>query len=106
MTVIEKEKTRRKVVCEHDAAVSDAEEKLPAKEEKTSFGERLAALRKQQGLTAAEFGKSLGVNGEFAVGMLENNMVLPSAELLIKIAELYPADIHELLVGRPSPAVE
>lgn len=66
------------------------------------FSERVKDLRTSLGLNQVEFGKSLNVTKQ-SVSNWENNNILPSIDMVIKIAKLYSVSTDYLLgfeVGR------
>ncbi len=60
------------------------------------FGERIKALRLSLGLNQVEFGKSLNVTKQ-SVSNWENENILPSIDMLTKIATLYSVSADYLL---------
>ncbi|SHJ68127.1 Helix-turn-helix, partial [Desulfofundulus thermosubterraneus DSM 16057] len=50
------------------------------------FGERLAFLRQQKGLSQAELARLLGV-GQSTIAMYEKNKRLPDYQFLIRLAD-------------------
>jgi len=71
-------------------------------EEMSSFGEKIKELRKSKGWSQEEFAAKIGIHGRH-VGKYENGKVLPNAETLIKIAEVFEVSTDYLLFeGRNS----
>lgn len=70
-----------------------------------SFGKRLVALRESVKLTRTEFAGKIDINGTSLVVLWEGGGGYPSCEILKKIGEVFGIDIHELLLGEPSPSV-
>ncbi|MDO4322037.1 MAG: helix-turn-helix transcriptional regulator [Lachnospiraceae bacterium] len=60
------------------------------------FGEVLQKLRKSCGMNQVELGRRLGVTKQ-AVSNWENNNILPSVDLLIRIAGLFSVSTDYLL---------
>ena len=60
------------------------------------FGERIRTLRLSLGLNQVEFGKSLNVTKQ-SVSNWENENILPSIDMLTKIATLYSVSTDYLL---------
>ena len=50
-----------------------------------TFGERLTLVRKRKGLSQADVGKLININGD-AYGRYERNEVRPTIEMAVKIA--------------------
>ena len=50
-----------------------------------TFGERLILVRKRKGLSQADVGKRININGD-AYGRYERNEVKPTIEMAVKIA--------------------
>ena len=69
----------------------------------TTIGERLCRVRKDKKLTKSQFGKMIGVSGEF-VGLLESGGHDMSADLIIQICDLTGASADYLLFGTIDPA--
>lgn len=63
-----------------------------------TFGERLTLVRKRKGLSQAEVGKSIGINGD-AYGRYERNEVRPTIEMATKISEALGISL-DYLVGK------
>ena len=62
----------------------------------TSFGSFIKAEREKQGWTQTEFGAKIGINSA-AVSRIENDTKKISKEKLNKLAELFQADIQEVI---------
>ena len=60
------------------------------------FGEILQKLRKTNGMSQVELGRKLGVTKQ-AVSNWENNNILPSIDLLIRIARFFSVSPDYLL---------
>lgn len=60
------------------------------------FGEILQNLRKSNGMSQVELGRKLGVTKQ-AVSNWENNNILPSVDLLIRIAKFFSVSTDYLL---------
>ena len=70
-----------------------------------TIGKRIAALRKEKGLTQEELAQHMGVSGQ-AVSKWENDQTCPDISALPKLARLLGVTVHELLVGKEeTPAV-
>ena len=63
------------------------------------LGVRIAVLRRGAGWSQAELARQLGVSPS-AVGMYEQGRRQPSADLLVKLAELFQVSTDFLLTGR------
>lgn len=57
-------------------------------------------------LTQAEFAAQLGFSTSGVVSRFERDERMPSAETLIKLAELHEIDLHWLLTGKPCPTLK
>lgn len=60
-----------------------------------TFGERLTQVRKRKGLSQAEVGKKIGINGD-AYGRYERNEVRPTIEMAVKIAQALEVSLDYL----------
>lgn len=60
------------------------------------FGEKLAYLRTQRGLTLAELGKLLNVHNTF-VSQMEKGRKVPNAEMILKVANLFSVTTDYLM---------
>ncbi len=64
--------------------------------DKTTFAEKLAALRAEKKMGIRELGRAVGVTG-MHISNLEKGKSAPSAELVLKLADALDADPDELL---------
>ena len=70
-----------------------------------TIGKRIAALRKEKGLTQEELAQHMGVSGQ-AVSKWENDQTCPDISALPKLARLLGVSVDELLEGKQElPAV-
>ena len=69
-------------------------------EETATMGKRIAALRKQAGLTQEQLAEQLGVTAQ-AVSKWENDVSCPDISLLPKISQILGVSTDELLGVRP-----
>ena len=70
-----------------------------------TIGKRIAALRKEKGLTQEELATHMGVSPQ-AVSKWENDQTCPDISALPKLARLLGVTVHELLEGKEeTPAV-
>ena len=70
-----------------------------------TIGKRIAALRKEKGLTQEELAQHMGVSGQ-AVSKWENDQTCPDISALPKLARLLGVTVDELLEGKEeTPAV-
>ena len=70
-----------------------------------TIGKRIAALRKEKGLTQEELAQHMGVSGQ-AVSKWENDQTCPDISALAKLARLLGVTVDELLEGKEeTPAV-
>lgn len=65
---------------------------------KTTLGERIAMLRKQQGMTQEELGTAVGLSAQ-AVSKWERDESCPDIMLLPKLARLLDVTVDALLTG-------
>ena len=65
------------------------------------FGPRIAALRREAGLSQAELAQRLGISAS-AMGMYEQGRREPSMETVVAMAELFQVSTDYLLTGRPT----
>lgn len=65
----------------------------------TTFGKRLANLRKKKGLSQFELAKRLNIS-KSTLGMYEINKREPNFETLIQIAEYFEVTLDYLIVGK------
>lgn len=63
------------------------------------FGDRLKQVRTQNELTQAELAKKLGISTS-AIGMYEQNRREPSADIILKILDIFGLSSDWLLYGR------
>ena len=63
---------------------------------------RIAALRRQKGLSQAQLANLLGVSPS-AVGMYEQGRREPSADTLVALSEVFGVSVDYLLTGRAFP---
>lgn len=63
-----------------------------------TIGEHIMLLRKQKGLSQADLGKKIGTSGDI-IGRYERNIMTPSIEVIIKIADILEVSI-DYLVGK------
>ncbi len=63
-----------------------------------TIGEHIMLLRKQKGLSQADLGKAIGTSGDI-VGRYERNIMSPSIEVIIKMADALDVSI-DFLVGK------
>jgi transcriptional regulator with XRE-family HTH domain len=63
-----------------------------------TLGEHIMILRKQKGLSQAALGKQIGTSGDI-IGRYERNIMTPSIEVIIKIADTLGVSI-DYLVGK------
>jgi transcriptional regulator with XRE-family HTH domain len=63
-----------------------------------TIGEHIMLLRKQKGLSQADLGKTIGTSGDI-VGRYERNIMSPSIEVIIKMADALEVSI-DYLVGK------
>ncbi|MCP4133006.1 MAG: helix-turn-helix domain-containing protein [bacterium] len=62
-----------------------------------SFGEKIKALRKEKGWSQDELGNMISVDGR-QISRYENDRMLPSADVIIKLATTLNASIDYLLL--------
>lgn len=83
------------------------EKKEKTTKKKEGFSQRFLKLRKEMGLSQQALSKLLGLSGNTQISKFENGTSEPNLETLRKIASLSNVsmgiDIHELVVGHPSP---
>lgn len=63
-----------------------------------TLGEHIMILRKQKGLSQAALGKQIGTSGDI-IGRYERNIMTPSIDVIIKIADTLGVSI-DYLVGK------
>lgn len=67
--------------------------------------ERIAALKRQRGLTARDLSLSLGQNDSY-INRIENNKALPSLEMLFAICDFFNITPMEFFdEGNPHPEI-
>ena len=71
----------------------------------TTFGKRIAQLRRQKGLKQEDLAQALEVSPQ-AVSKWENDISCPDISLLPLLAQLLGVSVDELLSGKPLPAVQ
>lgn len=64
------------------------------------LGARIAALRRETGMSQAELAGKLGVSPS-AVGMYEQGRREPSAETLVELSRVFQVTTDYLLTGKP-----
>ena len=69
------------------------------------LGPRIAALRREAGLSQAQLAKQLQVSPS-AMGMYEQGRREPSMETLVAMARVFHVSTDYLLTGRPAEAEE
>lgn len=69
------------------------------------LGARIAALRRDQGLSQAELAQRLRISPS-AVGMYEQGRREPSVEIVVALAGEFRVSTDYLLTGRPGPGEE
>ncbi len=67
------------------------------------LGARIAALRRDAGMSQAALAKHLGISAS-AVGMYEQGRREPSGDMLVKLAEVFQVSVDYLLRGIPTQA--
>lgn len=72
---------------------------------RTSIGNRISQLRKENGITQEEMAEKLGVTPQ-AVSKWENDISYPDILLLPKIAEMLGVTVDELLSGEAKKEVQ
>ena len=66
------------------------------------MGARIAALRKEAGLSQAELAEKLQISAS-AMGMYEQGRREPSAQMLVSLAQTLGVTTDYLLTGTPAP---
>jgi transcriptional regulator with XRE-family HTH domain len=61
------------------------------------FGEKLRTLRKQRGMTIMEVTAALGYIGYGHIHAIETNKKKPTAELVLKVSQLFGVTTDQLL---------
>lgn len=69
------------------------------------MGARIAALRRQSGLSQAELAQLLQCSAS-AVGMYEQGRREPAADILVRLAEVFSVSTDYLLTGKATDAKE
>jgi transcriptional regulator with XRE-family HTH domain len=69
-----------------------------------TLGEHIALLRKRKKLSQSDLGKSVGTSGDI-IGRYERNLIMPSVEVIIKIADVLEVSI-DYLVGKISQEID
>lgn len=69
-------------------------------EQKETLGKRIAALRKEKGLTQEQLAEKVGVSAQ-AVSKWENDISCPDITLLPLLADLFDVSVDELLGVKP-----
>ena len=64
-------------------------------------GARIAALRRQRGMSQARLAAQLGVSPS-AVGMYEQGRREPSADVLVEMGRIFGVSVDYILTGAPS----
>jgi len=67
------------------------------------FGTRLRKSRTQKGLSQISLALKLGYKRSGSISNIEKGKSPPDINALIKIAEILDADLHYLIIGKPSP---
>lgn len=60
------------------------------------FGEKLRFLRQQRGMTLRELAQALGYTNHGYIGQLERGEKQPTAELILKVADLFGVTMDAL----------
>ena len=63
------------------------------------LGARIAALRREAGLSQTELAQELGISAS-AIGMYEQSRREPSAQMLVQLAKKFGVSVDYLLTGR------
>ena len=71
-----------------------------------TFGGRLRNLRKNKGLSQIDLSKLLNYKTSASVSNIESEKTPPDIHFLVKIAEIFKADLHWLITGNPAPYSE
>jgi transcriptional regulator with XRE-family HTH domain len=69
------------------------------------LGRRLAALRKERGLTQTDLAKKLGT-AQAVISDYERGKLRPNPEILVRLAKVLDVSADELLGLRPPPKTE
>jgi transcriptional regulator with XRE-family HTH domain len=68
-------------------------------------GARIAALRRQAGMSQAQLARLLRVSPS-AVGMYEQGRREPSADVLVELGKIFGVSVDYILTGSPTPQEE
>jgi transcriptional regulator with XRE-family HTH domain len=71
-----------------------------------TFGRRLRKLRIAKGLSQAKFATLIGYKRSGSISNIENDKTPPDIATLVKIAKCLNIDLHWLITGKASLAVE
>jgi transcriptional regulator with XRE-family HTH domain len=72
-----------------------------------AFGQRLRKIRKEAGLCQSKLAVKLGYKSGAQISKLETGSLFnPRVSALRRLVELYQIDLHELIIGEPSKAIE
>ena len=71
-----------------------------------SFGQRLRKLRIAKELSQVQFAALIGYKRSGSISNIENDKTPPDIATLAKITECLNVDLHWLIIGNPSLAVE
>jgi transcriptional regulator with XRE-family HTH domain len=69
------------------------------------MGARIAALRRETGMSQAQLAQLLQVSPS-AVGMYEQGRREPSAETLVELSRIFSVSVDYILTGVPAPSEE
>ncbi|OFY95355.1 MAG: transcriptional regulator [Bacteroidetes bacterium RIFOXYC12_FULL_35_7] len=69
-----------------------------------TIGEHIMLLRKKKNLSQAELGKKIGTSGD-VIGRYERNIITPSIDVIIKIADALNVSI-DYLVGKTNLEID
>ena len=69
------------------------------------MGARIAALRREAGMSQAQLAQVLQVSPS-AVGMYEQGRREPSADTLVELARIFQVSVDYILTGTPAPREE
>jgi transcriptional regulator with XRE-family HTH domain len=69
-----------------------------------TLGEHIMLIRKQKGFSQSQLGKQIGTSGDI-IGRYERNLITPSIEVIIKMADVFEVSI-DFLVGKTSFALD
>jgi transcriptional regulator with XRE-family HTH domain len=69
-----------------------------------NLGEHIALLRKRKKISQADLAKIVGTSGDI-IGRYERNLIIPSVEVIIKIADALEVSI-DYLVGKISQEID